>query len=309
MAWLILTLKIFGILLLIILGLIILLLFVPAKLQVRWENGEKFAEGRFLFLKYRYSLDFFSKNATDASSGENASPAQSKEAPIKKESAQSMEPPPGIAGTPIEKSPAQPLVENILSSQELPSNEEGITLRRQLFKAWKAPRAPRPLRMLKTVKAPRLKASMACKFPAPKAFNPFKPLGSLTKLRERLYGYLEIYAEGKPLLYRVLKVIKIKKARFRMDYSIDSPDYNAQLMGLLWGIESGIHAILRRRFKKVRHHSFDLKSDFTGNHVKVGLDCVLTVRPVDLIAVALKSLKEIKALKTLIARQPKSAAA
>jgi len=280
MAWLWLTLRIFGILLLGILALLVVLLFVPAKLQVRWNDDERFAEGRFLFLKYRYPLDFLNKkeSAETEVSGTNLAkkPTQTSETPKRNDSP----------------------VKTVTHDLE-PKQPESLSKR---FKPPAALQAKRPFKPLKAPKPLKL-----FKLPRLKIPNPSKAVQRLTKLRSKLHHYLEIAVEGKPVLFRILKKIKIKRAQTKLHYSIDSPVHTAQLMGLMWASEANVHAFLRRHFKKVQHHDFDLKSDFTGNHLDVGLDYVITIRPIDLVVVALKSLTELKTIKKMLSNKPTAA--
>lgn len=277
MVWLWLTLRIFGILLLVLLGLFVVLLFVPVQLEVKWDHNKGYAEGKFLFLKYRYDLDFLNK----------------KDKPEKEATA--LEPETETKASHISEAPP---VKATLKEPEILIQDSEQTR----FKAPKAPRARRPFKMLKAFKGPKLPKIRPLKIPTPS-----KLVLKLTKLRVKLHDYLEIFREGKPVLFRLLKKVKIKKARTRLHYSVDSPVHNAQLLGLLWASEANVYGFLRRHFKKVKHHDFDLKSDFTGNHLDVGLDYKVSIRPIDLVTVALKSLTELKTLRKLLANKPATA--
>jgi len=276
MVWLWLTLRIFGTVLLVLLGLVILLLFVPVQVRVRWEKEDRYAEGRFLFFKYRYELDFLNGPKSEPSKPVFASEGPQARTVISDEAAE------------IEAS-----LPKIEKYEEPPA--EAAPAKRSL-KAPFAFKAKRPFKMFKALKAPSLKAH-----------SPSKAFASFAKLRSKLHRYMEIFFEGKPILYRLLKQVKVKRADCRLHYSVSSPVLTAQLMGLLWATEAQLYGFFKRRFKKVKHHRFDLRSDFTGDYLDVGIDYIASVRPIDVLLVGLRSLAELKALRRLVAKQRASA--
>lgn len=265
MPWMILLLRIIGFLFLAVIGIVFLALFIPLRLRIFWKGPERFAEARFLFFRYRYDL-------------------RPEKESVPKEGARA----PSEAPLPPRFEPSPPQFSDS-------GNHENDNLPNSGKKAPKSLKAFHPFRGIRTFKS-RFAFKAAPRLRVVKLPDVSRAALGFYKVRVQYYNYLGLFLEAKPVFYRLIKQILLKKLDCNLDFSVDSPAFNAQIIGFLWAMETNLLSFLKRRLKKPVNHRIRIKSDFKGIYMDGDIDCVVSIRPIGLIGVAIRSIPELKSL-------------
>jgi len=109
-----------------------------------------------------------------------------------------------------------------------------------------------------------------------------------------------ILKEVKIVLYRLLSRLKIYQLESILYFNVDDPFLNAQLIAVFWTLEANFCRFLHQRFRKVHHHEFNVKSNFSGSDLFLELSCIVSFRIVDIIVVVMSSLKELLTIKRMV---------
>ena len=123
---------------------------------------------------------------------------------------------------------------------------------------------------------------------------------NLKKLKKILHRFKRIFKESKIVLRRVTKQIKINKLDSWIEFSVNDAMTTGCLLGVIWGIQANIYALIERYVKKIESYHFNVTSKFNGNSILLNLSCILSFRLGNIIIVLLLSFKELLRIKRLV---------
>ena len=305
-----------------ILLLLILIICIRFKAELNITKEEQWLEIRYLLFKYRIDLKKIFEEKLNINKFKNMMTADVQYENQKAETVHEKEEKKDVdeiqANKDVLKKETKLINEKSKEQKELPQLENPQTIEVEVSKKksmLKAPKAstlkgPKTKELkfkipgMKTfyIKIPKLKRPKLKKWlKAPKVKNiNFMTKININYLRKQYYRFKTIYKEAKQILFRLLAKIRIHRLESALHFNVDDPALNAYLIAGFWAIEANIYRWLRKYFKKVNHHKFDVKSQFSGNDIFLEMSCIVSLRIVDIIIVVLFSLKEIFTIKRML---------
>ena len=258
-----------------LLALLIGLIWVRIKVELKFTKQEQWLEMRFLILKYR--IDF--KEGLTTKERSYLKPKLSKRRKKKATLKMPEEFQNGYEGNPR----VEPLKSEFMNANDSDSKYSEKAADVKGKRGWL--KAPKSLRRLKAPEVIRLNILERMK------------VSYYLAQYQRFKG---IFKETKLIFYRLLKRIRIYHLDSLLHFNVDDPMLNAQLMAVLWSLEANLHRFIKQRFRRLDKHQFNIKSEFDGQDLFLETSCLVSFRIIDIIVVILGSLKEIFTIKRMI---------
>ena len=113
-------------------------------------------------------------------------------------------------------------------------------------------------------------------------------------LFEKIDNYLQIFTRSKLIIQRFAKRLNVQTLNVFLVANVDDPMLNAMVYASLWTGLSTCLSFVNQYVKKIEQCKYDVSTQFSGNNFFAQLECIVTVRIVDIIIVGILSIKDIR---------------
>lgn len=121
-----------------------------------------------------------------------------------------------------------------------------------------------------------------------------EPKPKKQSLRQTIHLYFELFRRAKQVALRLTRRFKITVLNLEVTANFEDPMLNAMVYVGLWSVVSSSLLALQQYVKVIKECHYEVKSQFSGNRFFILAECIVTVRIVDIIIVALLSISDIK---------------